>query len=126
MLQFSRERVGVSFTQLPQRGPIAIKPERLSIVGQAPLVAEPASKRPATDEKRKQREAQLFTEDAEAIAQRFLGCMTEDEFPHHLDDLHLFGLGTSYQIRATEVLGVWQGAVTVSYTHLTLPTKRIV
>ena len=28
-----------------------------------------------------------------------------------IDDLHLFGLGTSYQIRATEVLGVWQGAV---------------
>merc|ERR1712107_350021 len=56
------------------------------------------------------REKEIFRQDALAISRRFIDCLHQDEFPHHTSELHLFGLGTDYSARRTEVLAVWQGA----------------
>jgi len=113
--QFSRERVGVRFSQFPDRGAVALKPERLTFIQEAPLHGDdsqtsPAAKRQDTGEMKAERRKQVFRQDALAIARRFVECLLQDTFPEH-GDVHLFGLGTRYQARATEVLAVWQAAV---------------
>jgi len=107
VLQFGRDRVGVKF---PDRAVTALKPERLKLVREAPVVEEPAAKRQDSGETKEARKEHLAREDAKKIAERFCECMGQDTFPE-MDDLHLFGLGTTYKARAQEVLAVWQGCV---------------
>ena len=115
--QYGRDRVGVRFPGLPERGVTALKPERLTLVQEAVLCqdAERAAKQQDTgDEKESQarreaRKAEVERREMLQIAERFVECLYRDTFPE-MDDLHLFGVGGHYTARAQEVLAVWQGA----------------
>jgi len=104
--QYSRERVGVRY---PDRGVIALRPERLTLVSEPPPAEEPDSKRQDTGEAKQQRQKELEKQEAMAICTRFVECLHQDTFPE-MGDLHLFGVGCDYMSRAQEVLAVWQGA----------------
>jgi len=104
--QFSRDRVGVTY---PDRGVVALKPERLRLLSEPQALEEPAAKKQDTGEEKLRRQKEVERQEALAIARRFVECLFEDTFPE-MGDLHLFGVGTSYHARAQEVLAVWQGA----------------
>lgn len=106
VVQYSRDRVGVQF---PGRAVTALKPERLTIVRQAPAPAEPAASEQDAPEAKRRRQKCLEKQEALAISKRFIDCLHEDTFPE-MGDLHLFGVGCEYHSRAQEVLAVWQGA----------------
>lgn len=106
--QFGRERVGVRFPDLPDRGITALRPERLTLVSE-PAVPEPTPKRVDASEK-EARAKHVQAAEAATIARRFRDCLMQDTFPE-FGDLHLFGIGADYQTRNTEALAVWQGAV---------------
>lgn len=107
--QFSRDRVGVRFPDLPDRGVTALRPERLTLASEPTLPEEPPLKRVDADQ-REARAKHLQQAEAATIARRFRDCLMQDTFPE-FGDLHLFGVGAAYQTRAQEALAVWQGAV---------------
>lgn len=107
--QFGRDRVGVRFPDLPERGVTALRPERLTLVREPAAPDEPMPKRVDAGE-REARAKQVQANEAATIARRFRDCLMQDTFPEP-GDLHLFGVGAEYQTRAQEALAVWQGAV---------------
>lgn len=115
VVQYSRDRVGIQF---PNRAVTAVRPDKLTLVRGPPTAPElePAAKRQDTGlskeemHKREERSKEVERQEADQIARRFVDCLHQDEFPE-MGDLHLFGVGGEYRHRATEVLGVWQGAV---------------
>lgn len=106
VVQFGRDRVGVRY---PDRGPIALRPERLRLLRAPPPPAAEPEPQPDGGAAKRRRQEDLEKQEALAISKRFVECLHEDTFPE-MGELHLFGVGTEYHSRAQEVLAVWQGA----------------
>lgn len=106
--QFSRDRVGVRFEELPERGVTALRPERLELISEPEAPEQPPAKRLDVGE-REARAMHLQKTEAVTIVRRFVDCLMQDTFPE-FGDIHLFGVGADYQVRAQEALAVWQGA----------------
>jgi len=110
VIRYTRERIGVRF---PNRDVTALKPERLSLIREAPALPSPEPKRLDTgdaENKRDARAKELHRQESVQIARRFCECLHEDTFPE-MGDLHLFGIGCEYKSRAQDALAVWQGSV---------------
>lgn len=75
VVQFGRDRVGVRY---PDRGPIALRPERLRLLRAPPPPAAEPEPQPDGGAAKRRRQEDLEKQEALAISKRFVECLHED------------------------------------------------